>query len=50
MKMKTVKQIAWAACLSVIGSAPALAQVYYVSPDGKNMNDGLSPETAWKKL
>ena len=34
MKMKTVKQIAWAACLSVIGSAPALAQVYYVSPDG----------------
>ena len=34
MKMKTVKQIAWAACLSLIGSAPALAQVYYVSPDG----------------
>ena len=34
MKMKTVKQIAWAACLSLIGSAPALAEVYYVSPDG----------------
>lgn len=34
MNMKTAKQIAWAACLSAIGSAPALAQVYYVSPDG----------------
>lgn len=29
---------------------PEGATVYYVSPDGKASSDGLSPETAWKKL
>lgn len=43
MNMKTVKQIVWAACLSVIGSASARAQVYYVSPDGEDA-DGRGTE------
>ena len=36
--------------LAVVLTATAFATDYYVKTDGNNLNDGLSPETAWKSI
>lgn len=36
--------------LSSVHEIPKSKKVYYISPDGDDRNDGLSPETAWRGL